>query len=401
MSEEIYSDRWQTASFRGVEFRVESHEAKYGRRLAVHEYPWAELPNPEDLGGKAGEWSVSAYFIGLQYDVECNDLLAVLNQAGADWLIHPWLGRLWVCAQTWSRHESIDKNGFCSLTINFVAGGEAPQYSETDPIDEAVDECSLFADESEADFDLEDMSSDAFDAFVETINTGMDYLRQGISMATLPLTWAQQVMNFATNLQSELGALMALPGAYAGALRGLMDLVGFGADDYPAVADEKKSRGVVFSETDRLRLVTTLSKQALLPVVRPTAGIAASDGKVRRNLLREQTLRSRLLLVSAANVALTQYQSEAARDAALRLVLATFDALLPTMTDTVFESAVSARKSFMQALLAQDLRPVDQRDVVSALPSTVLAHRLSVAEATFIAQNAVRHPLFVQGRVHG
>ena len=54
-----------------------------------------------------------------------------------------------------------------------------------------------------------------------------------------------------------------------------------------------------------------------------------------------------------------------------------------------------------EALLAQDLKPATYRDVTAPLPAIVLAHRLGVDEAVFLARNAVRHPLFVRGRVYG
>jgi hypothetical protein len=51
--------------------------------------------------------------------------------------------------------------------------------------------------------------------------------------------------------------------------------------------------------------------------------------------------------------------------------------------------------------MAQDLKPQVIKDVVSPLPSTVLAHRLQIDEAVLIARNGVQHPLFVRGRVYG
>ena len=50
MAEQSYRDRWQTAQFRNIEFLTDSHDAKGGRRLAVHEFPGAEQPLVERLG---------------------------------------------------------------------------------------------------------------------------------------------------------------------------------------------------------------------------------------------------------------------------------------------------------------------------------------------------------------
>jgi hypothetical protein len=67
----------------------------------------------------------------------------------------------------------------------------------------------------------------------------------------------------------------------------------------------------------------------------------------------------------------------------------------------VFQAAVSARTALIDALLDQDLNPQILRDIANPLPSVLLAHQMGLSESVFIAQNGVRHPLFVVGRVYG
>lgn len=148
-------------------------------------------------------------------------------------------------------------------------------------------------------------------------------------------------------------------------------------------------------------MVSHLARAATAKSAVALTGVAATDGAVRRNLLREEALRSRLLITSAAQVAMADYRAEEDRDTALASVVAAIDALLPSMPDPVFQAAVSARAALIEALLAQDLKPTTYRDVTSPLPAIVLAHRLGVDEDVFLARNAVRHPLFVRGRVYG
>nr|VFK65205.1 MAG: DNA circularisation protein N-terminus [Candidatus Kentron sp. TUN] len=104
-------DRMVRASFRGLEFLTDSHEAKGGRRLVVHEFPGAEAPLVEDMGAEAWNWRLNAYFIGKDYDLVRNGFLAKLSEPGADWLTHPWLGRLWVRARTWQTKETNEQGG--------------------------------------------------------------------------------------------------------------------------------------------------------------------------------------------------------------------------------------------------------------------------------------------------
>lgn len=383
-----WTDRMSRASFRGFEFLTESHDAKGGRRLVVHEYPGAEQPSTQDLGGKAWDWKLNAYFIGPDYDLERNGFLAKLAEPGADWLTHPWLGLLWVRAHTWSLHESTDKGGYCTIGIEFVPGGETVQPTP-DMVDVAFDRTRKLADAVEDDFGLEPMSADGMTAFIAAVHQKLEVLRQVISLATLPLTWANQIKGLIAGVKGDLATLMGMPDAYASAFRGLADALGGGADSS------------VLADTDRPRVVSRIARVATAKSAVALTGVAATDGAVRRNLLREEALRSRLLVTSAAQVAMADYRAEADRDAALASVVSAIDALLPSLPDPVFQAAVAARTSLIEALLAQDLKPATYRDVTAPLPAIVLAHRLGVDEAVFLARNAVRHPLFVRGRVYG
>ena len=383
-----WTDRMSRASFRGFEFLTESHDAKGGRRLVVHEYPGAEQPSTQDLGGKAWDWKLNAYFIGPDYDLERNGFLAKLAEPGADWLTHPWLGLLWVRAHNWSLHESTDKGGYCTIGIEFVPGGETVQPTP-DMVDVAFDRTRKLADAVEDDFGLEPMSADGMTAFIAAVHQKLEVLRQVISLATLPLTWANQIKGLIAGVKGDLAVLMGMPAAYASAFRGLTNALGGGAD----------SSGL--ADTDRPRVVSRIARVATAKNTVALSGVAATDGAVRRNLLREEALRSRLLVTSAAQVAMADYRAEADRDAALASVVSAIDALLPSLPDPVFQAAVAARTSLIEALLAQDLKPATYRDVTAPLPAIVLAHRLGVDEAVFLARNAVRHPLFVRGRVYG
>lgn len=386
-----YTDRWQTARFRDIEFLTDSHEAKSGRRLAVHEFPGAELPVVEDLGGQANGWTLNAYFLGADYDTECDALIAALNKPGADWLIHPWLGRLWVRARSWTRRETNQEQGFCTLSIEFVPGGEQPPAASQDKVDSAqaaIDDLSNAA-VADADASWLDMSLDGIDAFAEVVRGGLEQVRTAISLSALPLTWARQLLNGSAGLQTDVAALMAVPRQYSNALHSLMNSLGLGGDD----------AGLVSS--DRPRVVSRVSMLASRGGYTALNGLAKTDPVVRKNLTTESQLQNRLLLASAMQLTLTTYTSEAERGQCLASIDAAYDVVLPTLPDVVFQAAVSARTALIAAVMAQDLKPQQIRDVVQPLPSTVLAHRMQIDEAVLIARNGVRHPLFVRGRVYG
>lgn len=383
-----WRDRLRRASFQDFEFLTDSHEATDGRRLVVHEFPGADIPEVEDMGRLAGSWRLNAYFIGPDYDRECAALTARLAQGGAAWLTHPWLGLLWVRAHKWVRSERNDEGGYCVLSIDFLPGGGTQQPTQ-DMADKAAARIRDLGDRAQEDYAPEAMSADGMTAFVAAVHARLETLRQMISLAALPLTWASQVTGLIRGAQGDLAALMATPAAYASTLRGLTDVLGAGADESD------------LSDTARPRVVCRLATVATRPPQIGLQGVAATDGAVRRNVGRESALRAVLLVTAAAQIALADYRAAGDRDAALAGAVGAIDALLPGLSDAAFQAAVAARTALIQALQAQDLAPAATRDVISPLPAAVLAHRLGVDEDVFMARNAVRHPLFVRGTVYG
>ncbi len=400
-----YADRMARASFRGVEFLTDSHETSGGRRLAVHEFPGAEAPAVEDLGGKAPGYKLAAYFIGPDYDLERNLFLDLLAQPGPAWLIHPWLGQLWVRVQSWSIHESNKEGGYCTIQVDFVPGGGAdydlartgqardytisrhPLSATPDKVDVAAASIRQTADVAVAQYTPRPLSATAMTAFVAKVQGKLEGLRTVLALATLPLTWASQAQNLLAGIKGDLAALMALPGQYAAALRGLADALGLDAESDDLAA------------SDRPRVVARLATEAITAA--RGGGIDSLDADARANAVAEAALRGMLLATAAAGTALASYQAEGERDAALASVLAAIDAILPGAPDPVFQAGATMRADLIAALMAQDLAPASTRTVVAALPATVLAHRLGVDEDGFIARNGVRHPLFVRGVVYG
>lgn len=87
-----WKDRWQDASFRGKAFLTDGMSTEVGRRTIVHEYPYQDATTTEDMGLKARKYTVNAYLIGDDHDLQRADLLKALEAPGAGDLIHPEYG---------------------------------------------------------------------------------------------------------------------------------------------------------------------------------------------------------------------------------------------------------------------------------------------------------------------
>lgn len=98
-----WAEHLRQASFRGVPFGVMSGEGVFGRRVAVHEYPYRDQAWVEDLGRSARRITIKGFLIqdSLVYDApdvftQRDNLVAACEEGNTGTLIHPTLGELTV-----------------------------------------------------------------------------------------------------------------------------------------------------------------------------------------------------------------------------------------------------------------------------------------------------------------
>lgn len=389
LTEKGWRNRMQDASFRGVTFFVDAHEAKGGRRKARHEYPGSEESDVEDMGQKAWDYTLTAYCIGDDYDTKRDELLAALNQPDPAWLVHPWLGRLWVTPESWTVSETIDKGGYCAMQIVFwpTREDEAANAAAADTVDLAISAAGQFGDLVESDFDFLEMSAEGFAAFKAVISEKLETLRHVISVATVPLTMIQSIHGMITGTLADIDVILSIPSRYASTVRSVYNML------------THTAAGV--ASRDKPRIIEWLVRQTAVPVATVT-GPAAYEPAVQGNIRAENTLTNRIITETIAELAIDEYESADDRDAVLAAVTETIDRMLPDMSDDdMFQAAMEMRTTVVDALTLQDLAPAVTRMIAHPLPARVLAHRLEMNVDDFVARNAISHPLFVSGRIHG
>ncbi|NIH11589.1 MAG: hypothetical protein G5702_04480 [Serratia symbiotica] len=120
------------ASFRGVPFAVVSAESVFGRRQAVHEYPYRNTVWVEDLGRGTRKLTIRGFIVhnSLAYDApdvitQRNSLVAACEAEGAGTLIHPTLGELTVSVPDGGLRvlESVDNGRSFEFTITLIESG--------------------------------------------------------------------------------------------------------------------------------------------------------------------------------------------------------------------------------------------------------------------------------------
>lgn len=118
-----WRDRYRTASFRGVEFRVLSSGSGVGRRLARHEYPGRDLPWMEDLGRRARAYQVEGWTVGEDYDRQRERIIEACEREGPGTLVHPYLGQVEVTVESLEVREESGSGGLARLSFVFLEAG--------------------------------------------------------------------------------------------------------------------------------------------------------------------------------------------------------------------------------------------------------------------------------------
>lgn len=98
-----WQDHIHPASFRGVPFATIDADGNFGRRQAVHEYPYRDTAWVEDLGRATRRLTLNGFIIqsSLIYSAadvmtQRDNLIAACESKGAGTLVHPTLGELTV-----------------------------------------------------------------------------------------------------------------------------------------------------------------------------------------------------------------------------------------------------------------------------------------------------------------
>lgn len=131
-SNKTWQDLLHKASFRGVPFAVYGGEARFGRRLALHEYPGRDKPYIEDLGRGTRRIRMTGFLVSdsLVYGggsaiAQRDALVAAVETKGPGALMHPTLGALTVSVpeQGLGVTERWDRGRYFEISLILIESG--------------------------------------------------------------------------------------------------------------------------------------------------------------------------------------------------------------------------------------------------------------------------------------
>ncbi|HEY2010526.1 MAG TPA: DNA circularization N-terminal domain-containing protein [Rhizomicrobium sp.] len=411
-----FTDELQQASFRGVPFGVRSANGRFGRRIALHEYPMRDKPWAEDLGRAARQISLEGFLIsdsGIYGGGDVLDqreqMIAACEQEGSGTLVHPTLGELTVSLRGGLVvTERWDNGRYFEIQFEFVESGDrvfpSDSTDNSDATDSAADDLDAAAGD---DFtgDVSDVIGDGpaiTDMLTSTVNGWLDV--------------AGPLAADATSLLSMVGTLSGEYGRYfGGRTRGfgsaaqpvndetVASLIVQGASSRAAIAQASASLQTAAAGGQPAAIATAgqaFAAAMLAAMVDPADGVRllgqlgnfypaqyTSSAPMGQALAQVQTATGALLrraAIGALARAVAQYQP-ASQDDASAVMTSVSGQIADEITaagdsgdDASFVALRSLRAAVVTELSAKGalLPAMRQFSFGAALPSLVLANRL-------------------------
>ncbi|MCD5360712.1 DNA circularization protein [Chromobacterium aquaticum] len=206
------------ASFRGVRFECLRSVDSAQRDHAMHEYPYLDGADVEDLGRKARKVSLSVFFWGRDYQQRLRDFVAALDQSGPGELIHPVFGSM-PKAQLLDyqiSHEA-DAPDSCTVEVSWVEATPGnPFFASQQPMQqvEAIDALAAKA---------RSLGGEAFakaQGLLQNANTAL--IRLGTLRVKLNDT-VRQLASMAQRGIAQVVDLLAYPQAFISEVTSLVD----------------------------------------------------------------------------------------------------------------------------------------------------------------------------------
>lgn len=374
-----WRENYQQASFRGAIFYVDSIDGQYGRRNVTHEFTDRDTPYTEDLGRKAREFTISAYLVGSNYQLQRDALIAACEAEGAGQLVHPYKGRMNVCCKGLTVRENRKDGGFCELQMTFIEDGDAAFPSAVINLVVAVATAATsLISSARSDF-LSNFSFPKTPAFVR------EQLEAVTGVILDPLNKVINASNdFAddwTALQNDITDLIQQPDLLADRMISAIR----------RVTDGNQGRG-------SSEIYHELTDRSAVPAVKVTTSTRQIQSDCQDALI---ALTERVALACncelAAGFAFDSYQ---AAEAERERLMTELDTKSDTAPDSVYNELVKLRTQLAKALPAPGLPEIQTVQVRTTTPAIVQAYRLygdAAKEADIVSRNGIRHPGFIAG----
>jgi prophage DNA circulation protein len=379
---------FDTASFRGVPFRLNDAINSLGRRAQIHEFPGRDRPYVEDLGETARTYSLDGYVLGDDALVLRDRLIAASTQAGPGTLVHPTLGTFQVVCLSFEYREIKTGARRVDVRFGFIEAGDPPAPTATVATrDQVASAVTGVGDASLLDFLKQFDVNNLPNALLDALGLDLDDL---VGTAAI-YPWAT---GQAASLQRLLSGEWAADRAeLLGTILGLSATAATDARSWEEGIAAAKALGAVPAawaapvQTTSTRATQAAGQTALATAVRVASGAAAGS-------------------VAEATDPTSRDEARFLRTAALALIDDAVEAAAAAGWDDTYVALSRLRAAVVDDLAARgaDLSPLVRVVPAGPVPSLTLAQRMYAdigaggVRASDVAIRArAAHPAFLTG----
>lgn len=386
-----WKDDLRPASFRGVPFKVESHQYTTGRRVTNHEFPDREKPFPEDLGKIGESFKVTGYLIGDDVADQKRKIIEASTKRGPGELVHPYFGVMQVQCGPLSIDENKSDGRIVQISFQFYEAGSNQYPANTEDkqavLEEKADEALVSTKESfDNSFSVQKLPGFA----VDTARGGVEQAADAFSDATKGLaTKSDSISALAfdiRNLKAEASDLIKSPSKLSSRLQGSFTLLN------NALGGDRNGFKAASA------LATFSSKASPAPYQTPTRQAEAKNKQAFDNFMKTTAT------LNAIKVASTiEFESdEEILEVREQLKNQLEEQILLTTDDTVFQKLSEVKAQLVKVLPDIDnqlpnIQSVTPKATTSAVVLSYDLFENAESEDDIIKRNKIQHPGFVIG----
>jgi prophage DNA circulation protein len=386
-----WRDRLEPASFRGVEFYVDSDDMVGGRRTVVHEYPNRETALVEDTGGAAKEMSFDGYVLGSDYLDKRDALLDALDTSGAGQLVHPLYKVRNVQSGKYSVRILKSEGGIARFSLQFTETDD-PQYpvatsdAKTAVGDSADAAAPVAGVELVESLDVSGLPQWAVDKTKEVMALATQQMAKAMAFLDAADEQLSIILKGIAFIETSAEALIRAPSAAVGDIQAVFNQITGSSASAKSKSDFFDAFYTGFSTT-------------------PEQTTTDTRKKVEANRLALDSYFHQLALIQFSKIAPFQSFDSISDAEIIRDKLGGYlDAEAESASDDIYYVLTAIRADLMRAIPDQSARlpNIVTKTLAETTPAVVLAYRFyadAERDSEIVARNKIGHPGFVGGGV--
>lgn len=385
-----WKDKLRPASFRGVDFFVDSSQYTSGRRITFHEFPNRDKPYAEDLGKAGGTFRIEGYILGDDYFDTKDDILEAVTTEGTGVLVHPYYGAMTVQLGTFSIDENTKEGRYAKLSFQFYEAGTNVFPAQVDDKQSDLEDAATAANTAAQNsltnkFSVLGASGNVVSAAATQVSASMDAFKAATKNVQATTQGIADLAFAIRNTKAAIDDVIKTPGLLSTAFNSALGLL------QGAIADPLQSfnaQSALFNIGPSLVSSTGTPSQMLE---------ASNQGAVNSGIIQMAVAGA---AVSASSVAFASVEDATSVRDQLRDAIENI--LLTTDDDNVYQAFNELNAQIVRTIPDPDsqLPNLEEVTVQQTMCSLVLAYDLFEnpnTEDDIINRNKIKNPAFIMG----